>query len=80
MKQIVLAAGLAGIGCVAMAQTADPAIDVNGDGFYSYPELGIFAPEVSTESFGVMDTNGDGLLDMDEVAAAKMAGLFPEIE
>jgi len=64
----------------AAAQEADPNIDVNGDGFYSYPEVGSMYPEISDADFSAMDTTGDGLLDMAEVAAAQEAGLLPAAE
>jgi len=61
----------------ASAQEADPNIDVNGDGFYSYPEVGAVYPELTDAEFTVMDTTGDGLLDMAEVMAAQEVGLMP---
>lgn len=64
----------------ASAQEADPAIDINGDGFYSYPEVGTVYPDLTSEAFTEIDTTGDGLLDMAEVAAAQEAGLLPTAE
>lgn len=64
----------------AMAQDADPNIDVNGDGFYSYPEVGSMFPDVTAADFSAMDTTGDGLLDMAEVMAAQDGGLWPAAE
>ncbi|SMX32075.1 hypothetical protein [Octadecabacter ascidiaceicola] len=61
----------------ASAQEADPNIDVNGDGFYSFPEIGSVYPDLTDAQFTVMDTTGDGLLDMAEVMAAQDAGLMP---
>lgn len=58
------------------AQEADSGIDVNGDGFYSFPELAAVVPDLSDEDFTAMDTTGDGLLDMAEVAAATEAGML----
>ena len=76
---------LSAVACVlvagaAMAQEADPAIDVNGDGFYSFPEIGTVFPDLTDADFTVMDTTGDGLLDMAEVMAAEEAGLMPTME
>jgi opacity protein-like surface antigen len=71
---------LALIAGVATAQEADPNIDVNGDGFYSFPEVGTFYPDLTDADFTAMDTTGDGLLDMAEVAAAQDAGLMPMTE
>jgi len=61
----------------ALAQEADPMIDADGDGFYSFPELGAVFPDLTDEEFTAMDTTGDGLLDMSEVTAAQDAGLMP---
>jgi opacity protein-like surface antigen len=71
---------LALIAGVATAQEADPNIDVNGDGFYSFPEVGTVYPDLTDADFTAMDTTGDGLLDMTEVAAAQDAGLMPMTE
>ena len=68
---------LALIAGVATAQEADPNIDVNGDGFYSFPEVGTVYPDLTDADFTAMDTTGDGLLDMAEVAAAQDASLMP---
>lgn len=59
----------------AFAQSA--AIDVNGDGRYSFPEVQAAAPEVSEDTFAALDTNGDGLLDADEISAGEAAGSLP---
>lgn len=72
--------GAAMIGTAAVAQDADPMIDVNGDGFYSFPELATVYDDVTDVTFSEMDTTDDGLLDMAEVAAALEAGLLPAEE
>lgn len=59
----------------AMAQEA--AIDVNGDSNYSFPELQVALPEMTLEEFTVLDANGDGLLDSEEIATAIEAELLP---
>ncbi len=69
-----LALGFAG---VAAAQDLDAAIDTNGDGMYSFPELTVAYPDMTEEVFTTMDTSGDGLLDGAEVAAGVTAGTFP---
>lgn len=76
MIQLTAAAFISGT-MAAHAQEADPEIDVNGDGFYSFPELGVALPDLTSEDFTAMDVTGDGLLDMAEVAAAQDAGLLP---
>lgn len=59
----------------ALAQ--DAAIDINGDGMYSFPEVQAVMPEMTEEDFTTLDTSGDGLLDADEIAVATDAGLLP---
>lgn len=61
-----------------MAQDAE--IDVNGDGMYSYPELQVVMPDMTEDEFTVLDANGDGLLDADEIAAGTEAGLLPAMD
>lgn len=65
---------------IAAAQDVDPEIDVNGDGFYSYPEISAVHTELTAEEFTAMDMTGDGLLDMAEVMAAQDAGLLPVMD
>lgn len=55
----------------------DAAIDVNADGMYSFPELQAVMPEMTEDTFTALDANGDGLLDVDEIAAGTDAGLLP---
>ena len=64
----------------AVAQEVDPNVDVNGDGFYSFPELNTVFPDFTDVEFTALDTTGDGLLDMAEVVAAEEAGLMPTME
>lgn len=64
----------------ATAQEADPNVDVNGDGFYSFPEVSTVFPELTDADFTAMDSTGDGLLDMAEVMAAQEAGMMPASE
>lgn len=78
-KVMTIVATLAATGA-AFAQDADPKIDINGDGFYSFPEVSTIYPEITDEMFTTMDTTGDGLLDMAEVMAAQEAGLLPMAE
>ncbi len=58
----------------------DAEIDVDADGMYSYPELQAVMPEMTEDQFVVLDVNGDGLLDADEIAAATEAGMLPASE
>ena len=62
----------------APAFAQDAAIDVNGDGMYSFPELQAVIPEMTEDEFAALDSTGDGLLDADEIAVGTDAGLLPE--
>lgn len=57
-----------------MTPVIDPAVDINRDGFYSYPELQIIFPDMTADDFTMIDASGDGLLDEHEVRAAIEAG------
>ncbi|MFN3664359.1 hypothetical protein [Yoonia sp.] len=59
----------------AMAQNAD--IDINGDGMYSLAEIRAALPDFSDDDFDRLDSNNDGLLDADEIAAGEAEGLLP---
>lgn len=77
-RKLTLIAPLAVLTAVAgVAQAQDAAIDINGDGMYSYPELQAVMPEMTEDDFVALDVSGDGLLDADEIAAAVEAGLLP---
>ena len=67
------------VGALALALTACSP-DVDADGMYSYPELQAVMPEMTEDQFVVLDVNGDGLLDADEIAAATEAGMLPASE
>ena len=74
---LILAQALA-LGALATMAAAeiDPAVDLDGDGNYSFPELQAVVAEMTDEAFITIDANGDGLLDEAEVAAATEAGLL----
>ena len=75
LKLIAPIAVLTALAVPSFAQ--DAAIDINGDGMYSYPEIQAVMPEMTEDDFTVLDTSGDGLLDADEIAVATEAGLLP---
>lgn len=56
---------------------AQTMLDANEDGFISFDELLEMHPETTTELFLTLDTDGDALLNADELAAAQEAGLIP---
>jgi len=59
----------------AMGQAT--AMDSDGDGLVSYTELLAILPEVTGEEFAMMDVDGSGALDADELAAAQDSGMLP---
>ncbi len=68
------------VALAAPAFAQDAAIDVNGDGMYSFPELQAVMPEMTEDEFTALDSTGDGLLDADEITVATDAGLLPAAE
>ncbi len=81
-KMIVPSAFVIGLGLAlpVVAQTMDAAIDTDGDGMYSYPEMQVSLPDLTADQFGQMDASGDGMLDADEVAAAVAGGMLTPTE
>jgi len=75
-KILGLAALTAMLMTPAMAQGVDAALDTNGDGMMSFPELQAGYPDLTEEAFTAMDQTGDGLLDVVEVSDAINAGLI----
>lgn len=55
----------------AVAQEVDLNVNVNGDGFYSFPEVSTIYTDVTDETFTAMYTAGAGLMDMAYVMAAQ---------
>lgn len=78
MTRLIAASGasLALLTLPAWAVVAE--IDLDGDGAYSLTEVQTAMPDITADEFVMMDVNGDGLLDADEVAAAIQAGLMPD--
>ncbi|WP_298562501.1 hypothetical protein [uncultured Aliiroseovarius sp.] len=52
-------------------------LDANEDGMVTIEETVAMYPDVTTEAFSEADTNDDGVLDAEELAAAQEAGLIP---
>ncbi|TRX60697.1 hypothetical protein FNH22_06535 [Fulvivirga sp. M361] len=53
-----------------------PFCDFDGDGFMNVEEFRICYPGVGPAIYVIIDVNGDGLIDMDEHAAACAAGIL----
>lgn len=75
----LIAASLVSLPMAAMA--ADyMAADSNQDGMLSLEEVQAILPEVTTDTFMQVDTDGDGLVNADELAVAQSEGLMPEAD
>ena len=82
MQKLVLTGGalvMMGLASVAAAQDI-AALDTDGDGAVSFPEMIVAYPDLTEDGFSVMDSSGDGLLDADEIAAAVDAGMITPTE
>ena len=58
----------------AVAQTMVE--DTDGDGVYSMEELMVVYPDLTEDGFAAVDTNADGAVDAEELAAAQETGLL----
>ncbi|MGE4328438.1 MAG: hypothetical protein AB7E21_20380 [Pseudodonghicola sp.] len=54
--------------------------DTDGDGMLNLAELQSVLPMITEADFAKMDANADGVLDADEIAMARGAGLLPANE
>lgn len=73
MKRVFLAAVMAS---VAFGVSAQELVDADENGVYSYEEMLAAYPELSEEQFGMIDTDGDESVSMDEFNAAVEAGIL----
>ncbi len=62
---------------IPAAALASDSMDADGDGAVSMSEFQTAHPEADTAIFTAVDTNADGVLTEDEVAAAQEAGTLP---
>lgn len=76
ITQMAFAVVLAG----TTAAFAQDVYDADGDGMVSLGELQAVHTDFTEEQFAEADTNGDGMLDADELAAASEAGIIPMME
>ena len=72
-RRITLIAVL--LGATATAAFAEVE-DTDGNGTYSIEEIQAAYPDVTEDTFAIVDVNGDGAVDADELAAAENAGLL----
>lgn len=78
LRNLLISLPVAMIALPVFAQ--DAAIDADADGMYSLPEVQAILPEMTVDAFTMLDTNGDGLLDAEEIAVAQQAGTLPVVE
>ena len=71
---IVLATVLTAGASLATAQTMVE--DADGNGTFSMDELKVAYPDLTEELFVQIDANADGAVDIDELMAARDAGLI----
>lgn len=64
----------------ASAAAAATELDTDGDGLVTLEEISAALPEITEETFTMMDANGDGTLDEDELAEARDAGMLPAMD
>lgn len=60
------------------ALLASESMDADGDGAVSMSEFQTAHPDADTSLFTAVDTDADGVLSEEELAAAKEAGTLPE--
>ena len=74
-RNTLFAAAILATSAAAFAMTE---IDTNGDGGVSYEEMLAAYPNVTEADFFNADTDGNGMIDEAEMAAARDAGLWPD--
>ncbi len=70
-----------GLAAATVALMATPALaatlDADGDGLVTFEEMTAAMPEISEETFMLIDANADGAVDAEELATAEQAGTIP---
>lgn len=74
MKQAL--ALVVALGLTTGASFAQTVEDIDGDGVYSLAELQAAYPDLTEDVFVLIDTNGDGEVDPEELEAAIATGLI----
>ena len=64
------------LGTLAIAATFEE-MDADTDGLITFEEVTAMYPDVTEDAFTIADTNTDGMLDAEELAAAQEAGVLP---
>ncbi|MHA3913602.1 hypothetical protein [Halovulum sp. GXIMD14793] len=73
------------VGAILVALFAAPALavtvsemDSDNDSMISFDEMSAFYPDLTDETFSVIDTNDDNLIDETELAVALDSGVIEE--
>ncbi|MDA8585238.1 hypothetical protein N9L47_03110 [Rhodobacteraceae bacterium] len=69
----IILATLLGLGATAAIAEVQ---DTDGDGVYSMEEVKATYPDLTEDVFAQLDANGDGALDVEELAVAQSAGIL----
>ena len=77
-KTTLMLAVLCGMGTASAVAAQTMVEDTDGDGMYSMEEMAAVFPALTEERYFEIDTNADGSVDADELAAAQEAGLLAE--
>lgn len=75
----ILAAASTGLLLISGAAFAHE-MDTDQDGLYSYAEMLTEYADLTEEQYDALDTNGDGAVDAEELAAAIDSGALPAME
>lgn len=76
--KLALAAG--SVGLMAYGTAFAHEMDTDQDGLYSMAEMLTEYADLTEEQYGALDTNNDGAVDADELAAAIDGGVLPAME
>ena len=77
MRKIVIYAGFGAVLATQAQAVTMAELDTDADGMASFDEVLAVMPDMSVETFNLVDLNQDGLIDADELATAQEAGIIP---
>jgi hypothetical protein len=77
VKTLVLAASALSVLTMAQVHAQAMVIDSDGSGGYSMAELASAFPTITDENFRAADTNRNGEISIEELAAAVESGKIP---
>ena len=77
---IKLALAAASVGLMAYGPAYAHEMDTDQDGLYSMAEMPTEYADLTEEQYDALDTNNDGAVDAEELAAAINSGVLPAME